>query len=557
MINWLAVSDFVVVRNVEVVFGPGMTVLTGETGAGKSLIVDAMAILLGDRTSADVIHPGSKKSEIQGCFDVSKNHRAKDWLSEQQLVGDDGECILRRLVFRDKASRGFVNGRPVPIQSLRAIGALLVDIHGQHEHHLLLRGEVQRATLDAYAGIRAQVATINEVHGQFSETNELLKDLKIRAAQEEERTSFVRHQVAELEALEPDPDEWHNLDQRQTLLAHTRELAEGVWQSLQQLRDDETLSALTSLSQARARLHDIAKFDTTLTLIAAELEELETRLSEAANDLQRRLERYELDPDEYARVQSRLSVLHDAARKFRVQPEALADTLRELHETLEDTTASGSRIATLEETLCALGQRYDTLASEITRERHRAVKRLSDAVTSHLAELGLEQADFKAELTSLAADQRHRHGMEQVHFSVRTHAEMTHGPLAKVASGGELSRISLALQVVTSAVDPVPISIFDEVDVGIGGSIAEIVGSKLRTLGRDRQVLCITHLPQVAVQGEGHLRVTKSGDNQTEVAVETLDERDRVEEIARMLGGLTITQKTLAHARDMLTRAAL
>ena len=556
MINWLTVRNFVIVRVVDVVFSPGMTVLTGETGAGKSLIVDAMTILLGDRTSADIIRPGADRTEIQAGFDVSANPQAIEWLTEQALTSDDDECILRRVVFHDKASRGFVNGQPVPIQSLRAVGDLLVDIHGQNEHHLLLKRDVQRTTLDAFAHIQSTVTQVGDIHRNISETTEALDALRQLAGEREARESFLRYQISELETLNPEPDEWHSLDQRQTPLAHTRELAEGAWTSLQQLTEDESGSALLTLNQASARLHNLAKYDPRLETMATEFDELQVRLTETGNDLRHYLEGYELDPEEYAQVQARLGALHEAARKYQVRPEALKDALEKLQQELATTTDSNQQLTVLEQSLSDLNQRYDELAAEVSQARQVAAKQLGKAVTAHLAEFGLTDADFRVKLLPIDEEDRQRYGRERVQFTVRTTHEMAYGPLERVASGGELSRISLALQVVTSAVDPVPISIYDEVDVGIGGRVAEIVGSKLRTLGQDRQVLCITHLPQVAVQGEGHLRVTKASGTRSGVAVELLDPDERIEEIARMLGGVKITRQTRDHARDMLSRVS-
>jgi DNA repair protein RecN (Recombination protein N) len=366
----------------------------------------------------------------------------------------------------------------------------------------------------------------------------------------------LRYQISELETLNPEPDEWHSLDQRQTQLAHTRELAEGAWTSLQQLTEDESGSALLTLNQASARLHNLAQYDPRLETMATEFDELQVRLTETGNDLRHYLEGYELDPEEYARVQARLGALHEAARKYQVRPEALKDALEKLQQELATTTDSNQQLTVLEQSLSDLNQRYDELAADVSQARQVAAKQLGKAVTAHLAEFGLTDADFRVKLLPIDEEDRQRYGRERVQFTVRTTHEMAYGPLERVASGGELSRISLALQVVTSAVDPVPISIYDEVDVGIGGRVAEIVGSKLRTLGQDRQVLCITHLPQVAVQGEGHLRVTKASGTRSDVAVELLDPDERIEEIARMLGGVKITRQTRDHARDMLSRVS-
>ena len=552
MITWIDVRDFLIVRHVEISFDGGLTVITGETGAGKSIIVDALTILLGDRTSGDIIRPGSEQCEVQAGFDLSNNPAAQLWLEGQEIDIDDSECTLRRIVSHKKSSRGFIQGRPVPISSLRELGQLLVDVHGQHEYHQLLKKTVQRKTLDAFAGTLDEVHALEICFDQLSTAITHLEELRAKADDSAQREDYLRHQVDELTALAPEPDELASLDSAHSRLSHTRELAEGTWQALHELEEGEDDTVLVLLGRVSDRLAELSKFDTRLANSASQLQDITTLLSDAVNDIRRCHVDYELDPEEFQRLDSRLTLLHDAARKYKVRPEQLRDLLERLSGELESITTEEQRILEVEQQISALITDYDALASRISQGRAESAAKLADAVTRQLADLGLEQAKFSVDLNPIETTSRTRYGAENVNFAVRTIPEMPFAPLDQVASGGELSRISLAIQVVTAQIDSVPSCIYDEVDIGIGGRIAEIVGSKLRLLGSQRQILCITHLPQVAVQGHGHLHVTKTDDAEVEIC--PLDPALRTDEIARMLGGIEITQQTLAHAEEMLQR---
>ncbi len=552
MITWIDVRNFLIVRHVEISFDNGLTVITGETGAGKSIIVDALTILLGDRTSADIIRPGSEQCEVQAGFDLSNNRAAQLWLEEQEIDIDGSECTLRRIVSHKKSSRGFIQSRPVPISSLRELGELLVDVHGQHEYHLLLKKTVQRNTLDAFAGTLDEVHALEICFDQLSTVTAHLEELRAKADSSAQREEYLRHQVDELTALAPEPDELGSLDNAHSRLSHTRELAEGTWQTLNELEEGENDTVLVLLGRVSDRLVELSKFDTRLANSASQIQDIAAILSDAVNDIRRCHVDYELDPEEYHRLDSRLTLLHDAARKYKVRPEQLRDLLEQLSEELESITTEEQRILEVEQQISELIIEYDSLASRISQQRTQSAADLSEAVTRQLADLDLKQAKFSVSLSPIEKTSRTRHGSENVSFSVRTIPEMPFAPLDQVASGGELSRISLAIQVVTAQIDSVPSCIYDEVDIGIGGRIAEIVGSKLRLLGLQRQILCITHLPQVAVQGHGHLHVIKTDD--AEVEIHPLDPELRTDEIARMLGGVEITQQTLAHAEEMLQR---
>ena len=552
MITWIDVRDFLIVKHVEISFDGGLTVITGETGAGKSIIVDALTILLGDRTSGDIIRPGSEQCEVQAGFDLSNNSAAQLWLKGQEIDIDGSECTLRRIVSHKKSSRGFIQGRPVPISSLRELGQLLVDVHGQHEYHQLLKKSVQRKTLDAFAGTLDDVHTLENCFNRLSVAIAHLEELCAKADDSAQREDYLRHQVDDLTALAPEPDEYDSLDRTHSRLSHTRELAEGTWQTLHELEEGEDGTVSVLLGRASDRLKELSKFDTRLGNSVSQLQDVTALLSDAVSDIRRCHVDYELDPEEFQRLDSRLTVLHDAARKYKVRPDQLCDLLERLSGELESITTEEQRISEVEQQISALTTDYDTLANRISQRRAQSAGKLADSVTHQLADLGLEQAKFAVDLSPLEAADRTRYGAENVNFAVRTIPDMPFAPLDQVASGGELSRISLAIQVVTAQIDSVPSCIYDEVDIGIGGRIAEIVGSKLRLLGSERQILCITHLPQVAVQGHEHLHVTKTDD--AEVEIFPLDRALRTDEIARMLGGIEITQQTLAHAEEMLQR---
>ena len=469
MINWLDVRNFVLVEHVSLNFGRGMTVLTGETGAGKSIIVDALSILLGDRTSGDIVRQGSDCAEIQAGFDLSDSPQAAAWLDTQLLSDETGECSLGRLVFKDQPSRGFINGRPAPIRSLQELGDLLVEIHSQHEHHLLLRRDTQRAILDTYANATDLVEKIAQTFTRLNDVQHELNKLKAVAESAREREESLRHQVRELTLLDPDPEELATLDSAHGRMAHTRELAEGTWQTVQALDELEDTAASTLIHRSIQRLLQLSEYDPRLGQASAQLEAVVSQLTETVAELRRWQSEYDLNPAEFEEVQNRLGVLHEAARKYRVQPLELRALLTRLEGELASASGGSTRIENLGQEIHALETQYDEMAATICKARTKAAKSLATSVTQHLIELGLDQAVFRIELIPLPEQRRGRYGTASVAFSICTNPDLESGPLEKVASGGELSRISLAIQVAASQADRVPSSIYDEVDVGIGG----------------------------------------------------------------------------------------
>jgi DNA repair protein RecN (Recombination protein N) len=556
MLTILHIRDFAIVRELELSFEPGFTVLTGETGAGKSILIDALALVLGDRADSDVIRHGCARAEISAGFALKPSHDAAKWLKEHDLF-EDQECLLRRVVEADKPSRGFINGRPMPIQMLRELGEYLVDVHGQHEHQSLLRRDAQRQILDDFAGLEESVVTLCGHYREMQSLHERLESLKQQTADREARTELLRFQVRELDALGLTADEIPALEEEHARLANGAELIEGVQAVAQVVQEDEELAVSRQLARALNRLETLAQYDSKLGEIVALLNEAAIQVDEAGGRLNHYLDSLELDPARLQTVERRLSTVHDLARKHKIKPEELPAAHARLRAELDDIENYDVNLGKLEENLATARAAYFKAAKDISRRREAAAKKLARAVSDEMQELGMPGGKFEVTLTALPEGETSAQGLERVEFQVSANAGQPARPLAKVASGGELSRISLALQVVLAGIGRIPTMIFDEVDVGIGGRVAEVVGRKLRALGQARQVLCITHLAQVAAQGAQHVQVRKRTEGKTTTAeAAPLDARERTLEIARMIGGVEISKQTLAHAKDMLSRAS-
>jgi len=553
MIQWLAIRDFAIVEQLELEFDPGFTVLTGETGAGKSILIDALALLLGDRADADTVRHGQEKTEIQAGFDIRHHYDAIEWLTNNEMQAD-GECTMRRLVYRDKPSRGFINGHAAPMHKLRELGALLVDIHGQHEHQSLLQRESQRQILDDYAGVGAEVTKLAQFSQELKRLTELRTSIQLQSSEREARLDLLRYQTQELQTLAPQEQEFERLQQDHRRLHHMNELLNGAQKILATLAQNDEGNIEQQLNHSITRLAELSEFDPELREVEKLADEARVRVSEAAMDLQHHIEGYELDPGQLTQIEDRLSALHDMARKHRVKPDVLPEILETLTAELATLDNGENNEADLTKKIEALKEDYDQLALHISKARTKAGKKLSAAITKQMHDLGMEKGKFAVQLTPANKDERAQFGQEIIEFQVNTNPGQPLKSLAKIASGGELSRISLAIQVITAAIVRVPTLVFDEVDVGIGGRVAEIVGTKLHSLANGRQILCITHLPQVASQGMHHFQVNKSDDENTRVGVTPLLAKDRITEIARMLGGVKLTRQSVAHAEEMLQR---
>lgn len=557
MLTQLYIRDFAIVRELSLDYEAGFTALTGETGAGKSILIDALALVLGGRAEAGMIRHGCARAEVSAGFALKANHPAAQWLKDNDLADETG-CLVRRVIEADKPSRGFINGRPVPIQTLRELGDFLVDIHGQHEHQSLLRRDAQRDILDDYAGLDEVVRALGDQYRAMQALAERRAALSQQSSDREARVELLRYQVRELDALALTSEEIPALEEEHARLANGAELIEGIQALTQAVQGDEDGAIAASLAQAHRRLEVLVRFDARLGEIAALLSEAAIQIEEAGARLNQYFDGLELDPARLQAVEKRLATVHDLARKHKVPPEELPAVRARLRAELNAIENLDVSLGELDAQLKQARAAYLSTAGEITRARTAAAKKLTKAVSAEMPELGMPGGRFEVALDTRPEAEAGPHGLERVELLVSANPGQPPRPLAKVASGGELSRVSLALQVVLAGSGRVPTLIFDEVDSGIGGRVAEVVGRKLRALGQSRQVLCITHLAQVAAQATHHIQVRKRVEGKDTLAeAAPLGERERMHEIARMIGGMEISKQTLAHAKDMLDRASV
>jgi len=548
MLQSLSIRDFVIVSKLDLEFQPGFTVLTGETGAGKSILIDALSLALGARGEGGVTRVGCDKAEISVMFDISTHQEAQVWLRQSELGGEDGELMLRRVMYADGRSRGFINGTPVTVQQLKDIGELLVDIYSQNAHHSLLKLATQRQILDEFGGLSAAASEVAVKYKHWHHLHELRLSLEKNAAAYADELAELRDSTRELAQLAFAATEWDELQQEHTRLSNGAELIKSGEACLELLSEGD-LSALTQLAQIQHKLQTMHEFDASLSEALETLDSGIIQLQEASRSISRYVQHVDLDPSRLGEVETRIQAIHAAGRKYRVPVEDLPDLLVTFQARMAELAEVEDSKALAEQEAQALNE-YRQLAEKLSAGRKAAAATLHAKITAEMQRLSLSGGKFVVELTP---QQPSGNGLEQVEFMVAGHAGVVPRPLSKVASGGELSRISLAIRVVTAQQGGVPTMIFDEVDVGIGGGVAEVVGNLLKQLGVERQVLVITHLPQVAALGQHHLRVSKSLVNaQTLSNIEQLDNPQRIEEIARMLGGLEITDTTRKHATEML-----
>lgn len=544
MLHSLHIRDFVIVDQVDLHFDQGFTVFSGETGAGKSILIDALALALGGRAETYSIREGADKTDISAVFDCPDSLR--DWLQEQEM--DDSELVLRRVFDRSGKSRAFINGVPANLAQLRSIGQHLVDIHGQHAHQSLLKNSAQRELLDAHADNNRLLQTLAQQWKAWQSDIRQYKESQENAAQQNLERERLEWQLQEIAKLQLGKNEWENVSTEHNRLAHASSLLEGATQTLNTL-DGEEQSLISELNSATQRIAQLLKNDPALQGIYDALESARIACVEAASDLNSYLDKVDLDPLRLAELETRMRNIFDTAHKFRVEPEQL----HALEQELEVKLAHFNKISNLEELEKNIAQRkaaYMETAQELSKARKKTASTLGKEVTQAMQTLAMQGGVFEIHLQKAEPGP---HGLEQVEFNVAGHAGTTPRPLAKVASGGELARISLALSVMANKASRVPTLIFDEVDTGIGGAVAEVVGKLLRELGSRHQVLCVTHLPQVAACAQQHFQVQKSQKNKTTHSeIVLLDEQERINEVARMLGGLTITETTREHAREML-----
>jgi DNA repair protein RecN (Recombination protein N) len=550
MLQTLSIRDFVIVDQLDLEFDRGFTVLTGETGAGKSILVDALSLALGARGEGGIIRAGCERAEISASFDIADLADLQAWLRDSELPVEDQQLLVRRVIYADGRSRAFINGLPATVQQLRDAGEFLVDIYSQHAHHSLLKQTYQRQILDEYAGLSDLALEVAAQYCTWHDLNQRRMDMERNAAAYADELADLRDQVRELAQLAPSGEEWEPLQQEHSRLSHGASLLAGGEECRELLSEGE-LSALRQVSTVQHKLQNLREYDAGLQEALDTLDSALIQLEETDRFLNRYLQRAELDPERLAEVEGRIQALHTSARKYRVRPEELEHVLAQWQARMAELEGAGND-GELARQEAAARQAYTKLAEELSSGRRQAAQKLSEKISVEMQRLALSGGSFSV---ALALQEPAATGLEQVEFLVAGHAGVTPRPLAKVASGGELSRISLAIRVVTAQQGDIPTMIFDEVDVGIGGGVAEIVGQLLKQLGLKRQVLVITHLPQVAAQGVQHLRVSK-----TQIAGNTLSQikplvpADRVEEVARMLGGVEITDTTRKHAEEMLAK---
>jgi DNA repair protein RecN (Recombination protein N) len=548
MLRLLSIRNFVLVDSLDVELDPGFAVLTGETGAGKSILLDALGLLLGDRFEVRQIRPGAERAELAAAFDVTDASGVGAWLAENALAGDEGEVLVRRVLDAQGRSRAFVNGQPVTLAQLAALGERLVDLHGQHAHQSLEHAEEQRGLVDAFGGFTALTRGVTEAWRAWRDAAER-RDAAANAAQATAtEREFLASRNRELAALAVTQTEWSELNAIHSRLANAAQLIAAATQGEELLSEGDDAIGVR-LAQFAQRLSGAATHDPALAEIVALLEPARIQLDEAARALRDYRRRLDLDPQELLRVEERLAAIHDVARKHRVRPEALPALFSETEARLAVLAAAADAEALLRAAEQAEAN-YRALGEELSKKRRFAANELAHRVTETMQELAMAGGRIEIALVPLAEGASY--GLEQIEFRVASHAKQPPGPLSRVASGGELSRIALAIQVVTSEVGHVPTLVFDEVDAGIGGAVAATVGKLLQALGARRQVLCVTHLPQVAAFADAHYRVTRSGDGgELTSALAELDRTARIEELARMLGGTEVTGKTRAHAKEL------
>jgi DNA repair protein RecN (Recombination protein N) len=556
MLTSLYVRHFAVVEEAEISFGPGLTVVSGETGAGKSLLVDALMLLGGARADSGMVRSGSDRAELAAEFSLADLPAARQWLADEEL-DDEDHCQLRRVIRAEGSSRAWINGRPANASQLGELASLLIEIHGQHEHQALLSRSHQLSLLDAYAGHEPLVTTLAAMAAEWRELGGKIRQLA-GGEDREQRLELLRHERDELEKWALAPEQLLELEASHKRLANAGRLAEGASGVVELIDGDGEFALRRALGRAHAELLKLGELDPRLAPTLELLDNAEIQLGEAVDALSRYAQDVELDPERFTEVDTHLTRLHELARRHRLPVNQLHDKLAGLQGELATLEGAGEALEQLATRRQHLLGDYRRSAAQLSEQRQQAAARLSQQASALMSELGMAGGLLQVTLEPTGDDEPDAQGRERCELLVSANPGQPPRPLRKVASGGELARISLAIEVATLGSDSVGSMVFDEVDTGIGGAVAEVVGQKLRALGAQRQVLCVTHLPQVAAQGHAHLRVAKHSDGEaTRTRIEKLDAGGRRDELARMLGGVEITRETKAHAKQMLSRAQL
>ncbi|WP_305416743.1 DNA repair protein RecN [Photobacterium leiognathi] len=555
MLAHMTISNFAIVKTLQFELKPGMTTITGETGAGKSIAIDALGLCLGDRAEASMVRPNEDKAEISAAFSLANNQAARRWLEDNDLM-DGEECILRRVITKEGRSRGFINGSPVPASQQKALGQLLINIHGQHAHQQLMRPDYQQQMLDQYAGHHMLLDKTRGTYQRWRQAHNELKRLTQSREENEAQKQLLQYQVKELDELALGEEEFAEIEEEHKRLSNSGELAVASQTALSALYDGDDGNALQLLQMACQQVCNLGEYDNNLNAIPQMLEEAIIQVQEASQELRSYLDNLDMDPHRLIYLEERLSKIMSMARKHYVMPNELYQKHQDLLKELENLDCSDERLEEMAENVEALRQKCLLAAEKLSKSRQRYAKELDQKISESMHTLSMEHGEFSISITSDPDRMLSPIGYDSINFLVSTNPGQPLQPLGKVASGGELSRISLAIQVITAQKVETPSLIFDEVDVGISGPTAAIVGKMLRTLGESTQVMCVTHLPQVAGCGHQQMFVAKkTSEGQTETNMRPLTEDDRVAELARLLGGSEITERTLANAKELLIAA--
>ena len=552
MLLQLTIQNFAIVKSLDIDWQKGMTTITGETGAGKSIAIDALGLCLGDRATTNTVRPGASKADLTATFDISNNTLATQWLSQQEL-DSESECILRRVISAEGRSRAFINGSQVPLAQLKELGQLLINIHGQHDHQLITKPNEQRKILDAYAGHEDLLDNVKHYYQVHRKQTAELEALTLSQQQREAKKQLLQYQVSELDEFALQSDEFQTLETDYKRFSHSQQILTETMQTLQLLSQDEQVNALSSLQKCHDTLATLAHYDSELANIATIINDAVIQLEEANNDLRHYHDRLELDPQAFSMIEERYSTAIQLAKKHQVAPEQLPDFHQRLTLELNNITGDETRLSSLADEIEQTKQSYNDAADKLTMSRKAAAQQLSGQVSNSIQTLNMPHGQFEVSFEQVANDKLSQHGQDDVLFVVSINPGQSLEAMHKVASGGELSRISLAMQVILADKVVSPALIFDEVDVGISGPTAAMVGAKLQQLAEKTQVICVTHLPQVASKGHQQLFVAKLTDGEhTETTVTELSSHARVKEIARLLAGNEITESSLANAEELL-----
>lgn len=552
MLLQLTIRDYAVARSLDAEWGSGMTVITGETGAGKSILLDALGLALGDRADAETIASDADRADISALFDLRQIPEACEWLDHHGFPQDEQQCLLRRVILREGRSRAWVNGQPATLAQLRELGEMLIDIHSQHEHQSLLKKETHRRLLDAFGQHGEELKQLQSVYRRWRETQQQIQQLQGSQEDFGSRIQLLQYQVDELDRIAPQPDELTALEAEQKQLANAGELIGNCDNLLQVLCENDRFNIQQALASAQ-QLLTRSILPEALPQLAEMLDGALIQIAEASHDLQRYRDHINIDPERLAEVEQRLNTLYELARKHRIQARELPALHENLHAELATLLDSDGAIARLQQQQAEHETRYRKIATSLSNKRQKAASALGKQVNAQLALLKMAHCRFEIALQAHDNSDPHNFGAEQVEFLISTQPDTPARALARVASGGELSRISLAIQVVAASTSHIPTLVFDEVDVGIGGATAVVVGQLLRQLGERGQVLCVTHQAQVAAQAHQHLLVSKQlKGKRMETMLTPLEKEQRVDEIARMIGGEKITRQSRAHAQEML-----